>query len=80
MKRVCYSDSGKGSDIIGDHSGRLDLKYVLVGCRGRPTMYGNSGRVELNTNFIGKKGLTILVTKYRMPISAGSEISQPLVT
>ena len=33
------------SEVI---SGRLDLKYVPVGCRGSPTMYGNSGRVELN--------------------------------
>ena len=61
-------------------SGRLDLKYVPVGCRGSPTMYGNSGRVELNTNFIGWRGLNNLIINYRMPASAGSEISQPLVT
>ena len=61
-------------------SGRLDLKYVLVGCRGSPTMYGNLGRVELNTNFIGRRGLVVLIIKYCMPASAGSEISQPLVT
>ena len=60
--------------------GRLDLKYVPVGCRGSPTMYGNLDRVELNTNFICRRGLTILIMKYRMPASVGSEISQPLVT
>ena len=48
MKRAATVILKKASTLSEVISGRVDLKYVPVGCMGSPTMYGNSSRIELN--------------------------------